>query len=696
MNKKQKIQTNAGFAHMVLLLIVLGVLIIGFVFLKSSNNTFSKAKSFFLAQIYPGTYGSITAPSELNISVLAAGFKLTWKDNSSNPNEARFELHRFTQAPLAPYQVSSATHVANVSANVITYTDNGSIISNPAATFTSGTTYYYAVRAVDTYGRTSGWSNVVQGKYTVQPTLGATSGTYNGITFQVTTDRKVALNWKAAFPGTFTEFRVRRIISKRYHPYSPIDPGTIVKTQSGTAYTYTDSPKLAGIFVYEIRAKNSRGVYTTKNIEIAVNLTTTEIEQLSAVKLKLTQAIFGKKAASTVAQSTSRKSTFSSLFSTAHAQIPGSGSAGPGEPLEPYIMMATMMADNFDAIDTNDDGVISNAEMTAYLSALAQAYMNSVEIPFGALIKTDIINNFKKQNEGLGMAGQIAQINAMYKALIAAYKAGLAGMPNMLGGQANSQSALNELLDLIDTNNDGIISPEERDAYWNKYPGSLGEDTKALNEAYNKFLDEVKKKIPVLASDASCFLSPTSAPVGIEVTWSLQSATFAKFLSEHNVTWQGSEGLSNPPGVASQMYIVKKYNTPGTKYAQVTSIHKATGFKLRRPCPELNVYSAFQIILGHPTGGSFPEKQNIEIRWAGSGVSPEIMNSTNVQVTIIKSTETGELSTAATLSGTISSGKAVWSSPPKGIYKVQLKTEVLGNNHSLQGGWFQVVAAQSQ
>ncbi|MCG8401943.1 MAG: fibronectin type III domain-containing protein, partial [Firmicutes bacterium] len=83
-----------------------------------------------------------TAPGTLTASpVSSTGLSLSWQDNSDN--ETGFEIHRSLTAG------SGHALVTTVAANVTTYTDNS---------LTSGTTYYYQVRAVNGAG-SSAFSN---------------------------------------------------------------------------------------------------------------------------------------------------------------------------------------------------------------------------------------------------------------------------------------------------------------------------------------------------------------------------------------------------------------------------------------------------------------------------------------------------------------------------------------------------------
>lgn len=82
----------------------------------------------------------------LNLSATAVSFSqidLSWQDNSNN--EDGFEIERSTNG--IDYLI-----LATVYSNVASYSDSG---------LTIATTYYYRVRAFNTIGDRSEWSNIV-------------------------------------------------------------------------------------------------------------------------------------------------------------------------------------------------------------------------------------------------------------------------------------------------------------------------------------------------------------------------------------------------------------------------------------------------------------------------------------------------------------------------------------------------------
>ncbi|MDQ3014928.1 MAG: hypothetical protein M3Q73_03625 [bacterium] len=683
-----------GFAHMFGLLIIVAIIGFGILGMKEINKRYASLGEFFSAQVMPIFYSpslsTISPPTELKATLASGGVNISWKDNSTSPNEQRFEVHRFTQAPVQPYQVNASTYAAIIPANITTYADDGSLVSNTPTTLTSGTTYYYAVRATDAQGLASKWSNVVQVKYNIQPTLGALSGTYNGITFQVGADRKVMLNWKSAFTGTFTEFRVKRTLSKFHHPNNPTDLGKTVFTAGGSSFTYTDTPVQSAVYEYEVRAKNALGVYTTKKIEIALPLTDTEVKQIASVVEKINASMFGSTKPQATASLDNKKEAFTSrLVSVAHAQT--MTTPGGGAQLTPYVDFVTMLADNYTAIDSNGDGVVTDAEITAYMTAFATSYMNSVDIPFGAIIKNDILGSFKAQQASLGLPGQIAQINAMYKAFIQAYKVGLAGLPNIVGpsnGANYSKAALQALLNVIDTNGDGILSDEEMDAYWNNHP-SLAADTQGLNNALIKFLTELFKKIPEISMDGSCHSFPTSGIVGSQVIWSFQSANPTQFTQQHSLTWIGTDGLSG-----SATIVNKVYTKPGVKYGHVITTNYKTGFKLRIKCPAHTATIVASLKVTSPSSGTvFLENAPVKIAWTVNGITPGQMSSTKVNVVVysVLNTTTGVLGSAVASFNNVdlSAGSRTWTAK-KGSYIVIVTPTVSGSVPTAESGVFSV------
>jgi len=86
--------------------------------------------------------GVPAAPTNLTASAISSSqIRLNWQDNSNN--EGRFEIFRSTDG-------TTFTFRAQVGINVTSFTDSG---------LTAGTTYFYRVRAVNSFGN-SGWSNV--------------------------------------------------------------------------------------------------------------------------------------------------------------------------------------------------------------------------------------------------------------------------------------------------------------------------------------------------------------------------------------------------------------------------------------------------------------------------------------------------------------------------------------------------------
>jgi alpha-tubulin suppressor-like RCC1 family protein len=92
----------------------------------------------------PSTF-NIPPPSNLNVTVISSDrIDLFWEDNSNN--EDGFEIERSTSLS------TGYSLLATVSANTTSYSDSGLI---------SAITYYYRIRAFNTIGDRSDWSNIV-------------------------------------------------------------------------------------------------------------------------------------------------------------------------------------------------------------------------------------------------------------------------------------------------------------------------------------------------------------------------------------------------------------------------------------------------------------------------------------------------------------------------------------------------------
>ncbi len=120
--------------------------------------------------------GVPTAPTNLTASGISSSqIQLNWLDNSSN--ESRFEVFRSTDGVNFSFR-------AQVGINVTSFIDSG---------LTAGTTYFYRVRGVNSFGN-SGWSNIASA---------TPSGTNTGIpaapsnlTTTVPSMTQINLNWQ--------------------------------------------------------------------------------------------------------------------------------------------------------------------------------------------------------------------------------------------------------------------------------------------------------------------------------------------------------------------------------------------------------------------------------------------------------------------------------------------------------------------
>ncbi len=137
--------------------------------------------------VVKGTAATPSAPSTLAVSVVSTSqLKLTWKDNSGI--ETGFKIERSTSSG------SGFAQIATVGANILTYT-SGSL--------TSGTTYYFRVRAYNAAGN-SGYSNTASG--TTKDTIPAGP---TGLTATAVSSSQINLAWACTAPNE-DGFRIYR------------------------------------------------------------------------------------------------------------------------------------------------------------------------------------------------------------------------------------------------------------------------------------------------------------------------------------------------------------------------------------------------------------------------------------------------------------------------------------------------------
>ena len=120
-----------------------------------------------------GTASTPSAPSTLAVSVVSSSqLKLTWKDNSTI--ETGYKIEKSTSSG------SGFSQIATVGASVVTYT---------ASSLSSGTTYYFRVRAYNAAGNSS-YSNTASG--TTKDTIPAAPAS---LTATATSSAQINLAW---------------------------------------------------------------------------------------------------------------------------------------------------------------------------------------------------------------------------------------------------------------------------------------------------------------------------------------------------------------------------------------------------------------------------------------------------------------------------------------------------------------------
>ena len=137
--------------------------------------------------VVKGTASTPSAPSTLAVSVVSTSqLKLTWKDNSGI--ETGFKIERSTSSG------SGFSQIATVGANILTYT---------AGSLTSGTTYYFRVRAYNAAGN-SGYSNTASG--TTKDTIPVAP---TSLTATAVSSAQINLAWACTAPNE-DGFRIYR------------------------------------------------------------------------------------------------------------------------------------------------------------------------------------------------------------------------------------------------------------------------------------------------------------------------------------------------------------------------------------------------------------------------------------------------------------------------------------------------------
>ncbi len=182
-------------------------------------------------------------PSGLSATAISSTeIDLSWADNSNN--EAGFKIARSTDGFI------TYTLLATTSPNVTAYKDNTGLVA--------GTTYYYAVRATNTYGD-SGWSNQV-GVTTPQSPPAAPSS----LTTKAASASEIDLTWTDNSTNE-TGFKVERSTDGTNF--------TQIATPSANATTYSDTGLTANTkYYYRIKAANSAGDSVPSNTSSTTTL----------------------------------------------------------------------------------------------------------------------------------------------------------------------------------------------------------------------------------------------------------------------------------------------------------------------------------------------------------------------------------------------------------------------------------------
>jgi uncharacterized protein len=203
------------------------------------------------------------APTNLVVtSVTTNRINLAWTDNATN--ESGFKIERKTAG-------GSYSQIATVGANVTSYS---------STSLSNNTTYYYRVRAYNSYGN-SGYSDEV----------GATTGGIptapTGLTFSGLTQNSVTLSWTDNAQNEEGYRIERRTAGGSYTQVATVDKNVTTYTNTGLSSSTT--------YYYRVRAYNLTGnssysneiTFTTMVAGAPVNPTTLTATALSNTSIQL-------------------------------------------------------------------------------------------------------------------------------------------------------------------------------------------------------------------------------------------------------------------------------------------------------------------------------------------------------------------------------------------------------------------------
>ncbi len=201
------------------------------------------------------------APSGLSAtSISSSQINLSWTDNATN--ETGFKIERKTGSG------GTYAQIATTAANVTTYNDTG---------LTSGTIYFYRVRATNSVGDSAYSAEASATTGTVPP------DTPTGLTATATSSSQINLSWTDV--ATETGFKIERKtgVGGTYSQIATVGTGIVTYSNTGLAANTT--------YYYRIRATNAGGdsPYSSEANATTLDVAPAAPSGLSATSISSTQ-----------------------------------------------------------------------------------------------------------------------------------------------------------------------------------------------------------------------------------------------------------------------------------------------------------------------------------------------------------------------------------------------------------------------